>query len=184
MNLRWLRQGIMLTVVSVAATGCHRRTRLAAPPPLPPPPKVALMPAGEPETSEVSAQPLPRIPAPTKAVQPKIRRPKKIEPVEPPPPPVQVATAEPPPDGAAVIGSLTTGGPAAPAEQQRAGAAIVEVEKRLAGVPAAALDAQKDGMARVRNFLKQAHDALSSGDADGAMTLATKAKVLLDDLLK
>jgi hypothetical protein len=184
MNARQWMQMAVLTAASVAATGCHRRTKLAPPPPLPPPVKVALLPAGDPGTSEVVTKPLPAIPAPTKAVQPKIRKPKKIEPVEPPPAPVQVAASEPPPDGAAAIGSLTTGGAAAASEQQKVGAAISEVEKRLAGVPAATIDAQKDGMARVRNFLKQAHEALSSGDADGAMTLATKAKVLLDDLLK
>ncbi len=159
----------VLALVSLAATGCHRRTKLAPPPPLPPPVRVELMPAGEPETSEVSAQPLPAIPAPRKAVQPKVRKPKKIEPVVAPPAPVQVAT---------------TGGAAAPAEQQKAAAAIAEVEKRLGGLSAATLDAQKDGIVQVRNFLKQAHDALSSGDADGAMTLATKARVLLEDLLK
>jgi hypothetical protein len=174
----------VLALVSLAATGCHRRTKLAPPPPLPPPVRVELMPAGEPETSEVSAQPLPAIPAPRKAVQPKVRKPKKIEPVVAPPAPVQVAAAEPQPDGAAAIGSLTTGGAAAPAEQQKAAAAIAEVEKRLGGLSAATLDAQKDGIVQVRNFLKQAHDALSSGDADGAMTLATKARVLLEDLLK
>jgi hypothetical protein len=182
---RWM-QGMVLALVSVAATGCHRRTKLAPPVPLPPAAKVELVPAPEPETQgEVAEQPLAAIPAPTKAVQPKIRKVKKVEPVEvlPAPAPVQVAAAEPPP-AAAVIGSLTTGGAAAPAEQQKAGASIAEVEKRLASLPAATLDAQKDGMARVRNFLKQAHDALSSGDADGAMTLATKARVLLDDLLK
>jgi len=36
----------------------------------------------------------------------------------------------------------------------------------------------------VRNFRKDAQEALKSGDAEGAKTLATKAKLLLDDLEK
>jgi hypothetical protein len=36
----------------------------------------------------------------------------------------------------------------------------------------------------VRHFLDQAQQALNSGDADGAMNLATKAKLLMDDLEK
>jgi hypothetical protein len=96
---------------------------------------------------------------------------------------VQVAVNEPPP-AAAVIGSLTEGGEEAPQEQHKAEDAIVEVEKRLAGVPRATLESQKGGVTRVRSFLRQAREALKTGDADGALTLATKAKVLLDDLLK
>ena len=37
---------------------------------------------------------------------------------------------------------------------------------------------------QIREFLKQAKAALASGDVDGAHTLAAKAKVLLDELLK
>jgi ribosomal protein S20 len=39
-------------------------------------------------------------------------------------------------------------------------------------------------VSKVRNFWKDAQDALKSGDAEGAKTLATKAKLLLDDLEK
>ncbi len=37
-------------------------------------------------------------------------------------------------------------------------------------------------MSNVRNFQKQAQQALKTGDAEGAKTLATKGKLLLDDL--
>jgi hypothetical protein len=38
--------------------------------------------------------------------------------------------------------------------------------------------------AQIRNYLKQAQQALDSGDTDGAQRLATKAKLLLDELTK
>jgi ribosomal protein S20 len=38
--------------------------------------------------------------------------------------------------------------------------------------------------AQIRTFLKEAQQALDAGDTDGAHTLATKAKLLLDELTK
>jgi ribosomal protein S20 len=38
--------------------------------------------------------------------------------------------------------------------------------------------------AQIRTFLKQAEQAMDNGDMDGAHTLATKAKLLLDELIK
>ena len=37
-------------------------------------------------------------------------------------------------------------------------------------------------LSKVRNFQKEAEQALNSGDAEGAKTLATKGKLLLDDM--
>ena len=45
-------------------------------------------------------------------------------------------------------------------------------------------DPEKKTADQVRDFLKQAREALSSGDMDGAHTLAAKAKVLLAELVK
>jgi ribosomal protein S20 len=61
---------------------------------------------------------------------------------------------------------------------------IAANEKRLNGLPAQIAEEQKAQISKVRNFQRQAQAALSSGDAEGAKTLATKAKLLLDDLLK
>ena len=41
---------------------------------------------------------------------------------------------------------------------------------------------QNKTVARIRSFLEQAERALHAGDVDGAFTLATKAKTLLDEL--
>jgi molybdopterin converting factor small subunit len=118
--------------------------------------------------------------------EPKPKKKKKKPVVVAPVPSVPEAESNTPPPvpPASVVGALTAGGDAEPAEQQKASESISEVEKRLAGLSAATLETQKDGVARVRNFLRQANDALKNGDADGALTLATKAKLLLDDLLK
>ncbi len=61
---------------------------------------------------------------------------------------------------------------------------IAANEKRLNALPSQILDEQKAQISKVKNFQRQAQEALSSGDAEGAKTLATKAKLLLDDLSK
>jgi hypothetical protein len=127
---------------------------------------------------------------PTKHV-PKPKKPKrKLEvpvPVPTPtpatPPPNQIAAATPPP-ASEVIGSLSAGGDSAPAEKQKAADLIVAVEKRMAELPQSTREAQRDGLAKVHDFLLKAREALKTGDADGASTLATKARLLLDDLVK
>ncbi len=164
-------------------TGCRHKTKAPAAPPLPPPSTVALVPAPESPT-QVQQVPVSPLPAPS-AQPPKKKRRKKPAVMAPvPSAPVEVAVNTPPPPPVNVVGSLTAGGDGSPAARQKAAAAIGDVEKELAGLSGATLDAQKDGVARVKNFLRQAHEALKSGDADGASTLAAKAKVLLDDLLK
>jgi ribosomal protein S20 len=61
---------------------------------------------------------------------------------------------------------------------------IAANEKRLNALPAQIVEEQKAQISKVKTFQRQAQEALSSGDAEGAKTLATKAKLLLDDLSK
>jgi ribosomal protein S20 len=61
---------------------------------------------------------------------------------------------------------------------------IAANERRLSGLPTHKVEAEKSQLSKVRNFQKQAQDALSTGDTEGAKTLATKAKLLLDDIDK
>ena len=83
------------------------------------------------------------------------------------------------------LGSLTTTGASTdPQVKQDAGDLIASNEKRLAALPAQKAEEQKSQISTVRNFQKQALEALNSGDAEGAKTLATKAKLLLDDMEK
>jgi outer membrane biosynthesis protein TonB len=174
----------LAVLMCVALAGCRHRAKVPVPPPLPPPSSVALVPAPEPATPpQVQPVALKPLPTPAEQPQPKKRKKKPINVTTAVQPPVEVATNTPPPL-VNVVGSLTAGKDADPAAQQKAVAAITAVDKQLAGLAASTLEAQKDGVARVKNFLRQAHDALKSGDTEGALTLAEKAKVLLDDLLK
>ena len=59
---------------------------------------------------------------------------------------------------------------------------IASVEHGLKDINRQLSDQEQKTANQVREFLKQAHTALSAGDVDGAHTLALKAKVLLNEL--
>jgi len=146
---------------------------------------VALEEIPEPENPpmvEVPQIKLPPVPVATNA-KPKRERKKPAPKVTAPEPPVQVASVTPPPEETA-IGALTAGGEASPQTKQDAADLIASSEKRLNALPAKKAEDEKAQVSKVKNFLKDAQDALKSGDAEGAKTLATKAKLLLDDLEK
>ena len=96
--------------------------------------------------------------------------------------PVQVASAGEP--ASLAIGSLSTGGDGTSQTQQQARDLIASIHKRIAALPRSALSQQKAQLRQVNSFLKQSQQALDSGDAEGAMTLATKARLLMDDIEK
>ena len=95
-------------------------------------------------------------------------------------PPAQAAAA--PESAELAIGVLSIGGDAEPQSQQTARDLIAAITKRIAALPSKFADARKKQVNQVKHFLDQAQQALNSGDADGAMNLATKAKLLMDDL--
>jgi hypothetical protein len=59
---------------------------------------------------------------------------------------------------------------------------INATEKGVNGITRTLNDAELKTAAQIHEFLKQAREALASGDVDGAKTLALKAKVLLGEL--
>jgi ribosomal protein S20 len=95
-----------------------------------------------------------------------------------------VANATPPSPEDTALGALTAGGEASPQTKQEAADLITASEKRLNALSSQKAEEEKSQVSKVKNFLKDAEDALKSGDAEGAKTLATKAKLLLDDLEK
>jgi hypothetical protein len=95
--------------------------------------------------------------------------------------PPQVAAAEGLGDDSA-IGALTAGGETTPQTRQEATELIASNDKRLKALPATTVKAQRSQINKILNFQRQAQSALNSGDAEGAKTLATKAKLLLYDL--
>jgi ribosomal protein S20 len=134
---------------------------------------------------EAPTEKLPPVPLSTDAgkLKRKKKTPKVVAPSEPPPE-TQVASAAGPPSPDAAVGALTAGGETNPQTKQEAQDLIASIDKRLNALPAQKAEEQKAQVSKVRNFWKDAQDALKSGDAEGAKTLATKAKLLLDDLEK
>jgi hypothetical protein len=161
-------------------TGCFHRTQVAQNQPLAPP--IEDTPPPKPE------------PAPTNLPPPEVTIPVQTQPQEitPPAEPVkkpakhkkpantnaQVASNETP--AVSAIGTLSTGDP--PNMRQQTDDSIASTEKGLNGITRKLNDQEQKTAAQIREFLKQARDALTAGDVDGARTLAGKAKVLLDEL--
>ncbi len=83
------------------------------------------------------------------------------------------------------IGQLTTGDSAMGEKAKRETADLIGgTEQGLNGIKRSLSTEEKVTAAQIRTFLKQAQQALDNGDTDGAHTLATKAKLLLDELTK
>lgn len=131
----------------------------------------------------IATLPLPDLgPFPTTPPAPPVQRRRPAAPREETQPPA-TAPAEAAPAELA-IGSLSTGVDATPQIQQQAQAMISSILRRIAALSSRTAEAQRRDVNNVRNFLKQAQQALNTGDIDGAKNLATKAGVLMDDLEK
>ncbi len=90
-----------------------------------------------------------------------------------------------PTGGASPIGQLTTGDSALGEKTKQETADLInETQQGLNGIKRSLSTDEKTTAAQIRNYLKQAQQALDNGDTDGAHGLATKAKLLLDELTK
>ena len=96
--------------------------------------------------------------------------------------PMAVPNAEPGAAEESAIGELTAGGDANPQRKQEAVDLMASNERRIKALSLKVLAGQRPQVSKIRNFQRQANLALRSGDAEGAMTLATKAGLLLHDL--
>jgi ribosomal protein S20 len=169
--------------LTVGLSGCWHKTKLAPLPPVMEP--VALVDIPEPENLPLVAVPQIKLPAVPYASNAQPKRERRRPPKVTAPATEQVASTTPPPTPEeTAIGALTPGGEANPQTKQEAADLIATSEKRLDALSAPKSEDEKSQISKVKNFLKDAEDALKSGDAEGAKTLATKAKLLLDDLEK
>jgi outer membrane biosynthesis protein TonB len=134
-----------------------------APAPTDLPPPVVSVPAPPPDTTTAQAKPKPKPPA-------KHKKP-ATEPTE------QASNGTP---SVPAVGTLSSGDPAD--LRQQTSDSITATERGLNGMTRTLNDQEQKTAVQIREFLKQARVALSSGDVDGARTLATKAKVLLSEL--
>ena len=98
-------------------------------------------------------------------------------------PPQQQAAA--PGAAASPIGQLTIGDSALGEKTKKETADLINgTEQGLNGIKRSLSTDEKSTAAQIRNYLKQAQQALDNGDTDGAHNLATRAKLLLDELTK
>ena len=175
-------------VLPLGLGGCFHKTPLMVTLPLNTAP-VDLASAPEPENPELLEEPpaeeLP-VPIAEAAATPRPRRrptPRPVTPAATAPAnaQTQVASTEGV-DEESAIGALTAGGDATPQTRQEATELIASNDKRLKALPASVVKSQRSQINKMLNFQRQAQAALNTGDAEGAKTLATKAKLLLYDL--
>jgi hypothetical protein len=179
-----IRVSAVALVLAAGLAGCHHKPAVFVIPQIAhapieletiPPPDSPLM---------IATLPVPDLEPPLPPAEPPKPAPRRRPPPkEEPQPPVQVASA-PEPAALAIIGTLSTGGDSAPQSQQQAQDLVASILKRIAALPANTANAQKKQIRQIKNFIDQAQKALNSGDAEGAKNLATKAKLLMDDLEK
>jgi hypothetical protein len=182
------RSGIgAAALLCVALAGCHHQPKV---PPLPPQtqtPNIYIPPPPQPNLPPMQAPPPAVVTDAKPAVKPSVKpkkhkKPAPTKPAEDTTPPPAAAPPVPAESAAsAELGALSPGGESSPRQQQVAGH-IAAVERRVNEMPTPSSDDQKKQVMQVRQFLKQANDALKTGDAEGADNLATKAGLLLDDI--
>ena len=159
-------------------TGCFHKTQIAQNQPLAPPIEDTPPPKPEPAPTNL-APPVVTIPEKEPAPQPAPppepvkKPPKHRKPASPNP---QIASNAPVP----AIGVLSTNDP--PNIRQQTDTSIESTEKALNGITRKLSDQDQKIAAQIREDLKEAREALTAGDVDGARGLAVKAKVLLDEL--
>ncbi len=175
---------LLCAVIALGAGGCMRKKVVFVPPAnltpvaldVPPTDVLPLidMPEVEPLPDPVAiaaSRPRPRRRAIPRAIVPSTAN-----------APTQVASVDGPPEDVASIGELTAGGDANPQRKQEAADLIASNDRRLKALSTRIVSGQRAQVSKIRNFQRQARLALDSGDADGAVTLATKARLLLHDL--
>lgn len=180
---RW-PEALLCAGLACALSGCRHKVTLPVLPQVLTPVELVSIP--EPPLPMIDSPEIEMPPMPIAAAGAHPRRERKrtvaaktLTPTQTSPEPEASAAEE-----AASIGALSTGGDSNPRSQQEAAEMIASNEKRLNGFSAQTVESQKAQISKVRNFQKQAQDALTSGDVEGAKTLATKAKLLLDDIEK
>jgi hypothetical protein len=133
-----------------------------------------------PPTSAQNVQ-LPPPPPPRKARHQKSKpKPPDTSQVAAPPPPSNVEPAPTSP-----IGQLTTGDSAVSERNKHETSDMIsETQQGLAGIKRPLSNDEKVTATQINTYLSQAKQALDNGDPEGAHTLATKAKLLLDELTK
>lgn len=178
-------------LLPLALSGCtHKQNAAQNQPPLAPPiedappskpdtapknlpPPVITVPEPAKPTTQANTTPPPPPPKPA----PKHRKPKPAEPADQQN--TQVAENHPP-EGVSAGGQFGGGEPAD--MRRQTSDSITETERGLNGLTRKLNDQEEKTSTQIREYLKQAKAALTSGDVNGAHNLAQKARVLLAEL--
>lgn len=170
-------------------TGCFHKTKQAQNQPLAPPvvdtppPTPAPAPAPQdlppPVVTVPQTQPAQQTTPQTKPEEKPAKHSSKHTTTKPADPkPVEQASNSAP--AVPAIGQLSSGDPSDLRNQTED--SIASTERGLKDLNRQLSDQEQKTAAQVREFIKQARAALTTGDIDGAHTLAVKAKVLLAEL--
>ena len=191
------RYRVLLTLAAacIVAQGCKHSPKAvqAATPPVITAPPIQVPPATvrDAERRAEADIPAPPPPAPPKQEEPqhpartqrRQQRPQTQPTTTPPPTTQSASTGTPAPDAASVIGELSTGGDTSAQARQQAAELIAAQQRRLDGLSGTVAGSHKTAVDQIKDFLLKAREALKAGDVDGANTLTTKAKLLLDDIV-
>jgi hypothetical protein len=139
----------------------------STPPDLPPP--ASPIPS-QPVNTDTGAKPLPKPPVQHK--KPVIKTSKPVD--------SSPTAANPETPAVSVIGQLSSGDPSG--LRHETVDSMTATERGLNSIGRTLNSQEQTTAAQIRSFLKQAWEALSKGDVDGAHILAAKAKVLLSEL--
>lgn len=194
--MRGLRiAGCVASAAMCLLTGCHHRApvRAAVPPPPPPasagPVMVSVPPPTHRLTDESGEIPTRSSIPVINPVRPPKKPPKRTRPA------TQVATnsapaATPPvvspptPSPASSLGQLTTSTEDSSVTREVAAQALRREKERIAAIPNAVQAAHASEIEQAKRFVKSASDSWNASDYAATVALSTKARVLLDDLLK
>jgi hypothetical protein len=165
-------------------TGCffHKQPKPAAvalaPPSSPGPRPVLTHPVLQDSVATLPEEPLAVDPLVEQEPIPAARRRRPAKPAQ------QADTAPPPVEapGVSAIGELTSGEPYDMRRETED--SIAATERGLNGLNRNLNEQEQRTAAQIREYIKQAREALNSGDVDGAHTLAAKAKITLSELSK
>ena len=198
--MKHLRLLYVSLLLSIAITGCHRRRVQVLPTPQAQPPIISTMPPLPPLTlpSVVVEKPAPAPPvAPVKKPVPSTKKKKtharhrqhhkpQTAPASSAPGNSETPGVKPlPATGSSPIGQLSGEDTnTSPKQIEQTRQLIESTEARVKNLSVAQQQAHKDALAQVYSFLTQAKQALNMNDLIGAQTLANKANILVDELLK
>lgn len=168
----------VVLLLPILLTGCFHRQQ-PQPQPVAPelaqtPPPAPAPPIETPTPPAAAPPPVETVPPPEEPAKPPVHHKKRAD----KPAPEAASNAETP--AVTAIGQLSSGDPETARKDVED--SIAATEYKLKQMTRPLNDQEQKTVAQIKEFLKQSKAALKSGDADGANTLALKAKVLLSEL--